>query len=159
MKKGRAMNRAALFKEAPATSYSPMAFRHSTIAAGKLNGRVRNGNGCFLPAMVTGKNAPNSDRGETGAVPWDGPGGKSKVKPHGRLVPVRSRVAALARPAYQPGSLPGAFSFLRRGRSYLGGGLALRCFQRLSFPHIATRQCPWRDNRNTIGASFPVLSY
>jgi hypothetical protein len=28
---------------------------HSTIAAEKLNGRVRNGNGCFLLAMVTGK--------------------------------------------------------------------------------------------------------
>ena len=27
------------------------------------------------------------------------------------------------------------------GRSYLRGGLALRCFQRLSFPHIATRRC------------------
>ncbi len=29
--------------------------RHSTIAAGELNCRVRNGNECFLPAMVTGK--------------------------------------------------------------------------------------------------------
>ncbi len=28
---------------------------HSTIAAEKLNGRVRNGNGCVLLAMVTGK--------------------------------------------------------------------------------------------------------
>lgn len=27
------------------------------------------------------------------------------------------------------------------GKSYLGGGLALRCFQRLSFPYIATQQC------------------
>ena len=33
-----------------------MAFRHSTIAAEGLNGRVRNGNGCFPLAMVTGKN-------------------------------------------------------------------------------------------------------
>ena len=30
---------------------------HSTIAAGALNGRVRNGNACFLPAMITGKKA------------------------------------------------------------------------------------------------------
>ena len=27
------------------------------------------------------------------------------------------------------------------GRIHLGRGLALRCFQRLSFPNIATQQC------------------
>ena len=27
------------------------------------------------------------------------------------------------------------------GRSHLGRGLALRCFQRLSFPDVATQQC------------------
>jgi len=27
------------------------------------------------------------------------------------------------------------------GRSHLGIGLALRCFQRLSFPNIATQRC------------------
>jgi len=47
----------------------------------------------------------------------------------------------------------------RGGRTCLGGGLALRCFQRLSVPGVATRRCRWRDNRNTIGRSFPVLSY
>jgi len=31
---------------------------------------------------------------------------------------------------------------LRRGRSILRGGLALRCFQRLSFRGTATRRCP-----------------
>ena len=35
----------------------------------------------------------------------------------------------------------------------------LRCFQRLSRPHLATRLCHWRDNRSTRGAFFPVLSY
>ena len=39
------------------------------------------------------------------------------------------------------------------------GGFPLRCFQRLSRPHIATRLCRWRDNRSTRGASIPVLSY
>ncbi len=37
-------------------------------------------------------------------------------------------------------------------------GFPLRCFQRLSRPHIATRRCRWRDNRCTRGASVPVLS-
>jgi len=45
------------------------------------------------------------------------------------------------------------------GKCHLRMGLALRCFQRLSLPHIATRRCRGRDNRNTRGASFPVLSY
>jgi len=34
-----------------------------------------------------------------------------------------------------------------QGRSYLGVGFALRCFQRLSCPDADTRLCPWRDNR------------
>ena len=44
-------------------------------------------------------------------------------------------------------------------RSNLEVGFALRCFQRLSHPDLATRRCPWRDNRYTRGLSFPVLSY
>jgi len=46
-----------------------------------------------------------------------------------------------------------------RGKTGLEEGFPLRCFQRLSRPHIATRQCHWRDNRYTRGASIPVLSY
>ena len=45
------------------------------------------------------------------------------------------------------------------GISYLEVGFTLRCFQRLSTPHFATRHCRWRDNRYTIGAFIPVLSY
>ena len=45
------------------------------------------------------------------------------------------------------------------GISYLVVSFTLRCFQRLSRPHFATRPCRWRDNRCTIGASTPVLSY
>ena len=39
------------------------------------------------------------------------------------------------------------------------GGFPLRCFQRLSFPYLATRRCGWRHNRYTRGTSTPVLSY
>src|SRR5680860_695044 len=44
-------------------------------------------------------------------------------------------------------------------KSHLAAGFALICFQRLSDPDIATRRCPWRDNRCTSGRSGPVLSY
>jgi hypothetical protein len=45
------------------------------------------------------------------------------------------------------------------GRTGFEGGFPLRCFQRLSRPHMATRRCRGRDNRCTRGASIPVLSY
>ena len=46
-----------------------------------------------------------------------------------------------------------------QGRSYLGNRLALRCFQRLSVPCLATRRYCGHNNRYTSGTSFPVLSY
>ena len=48
---------------------------------------------------------------------------------------------------------------LRFERSHLEASFPLRCFQRLSFPYLATRQCHWHDNRYTSGSSIPVLSY
>ncbi len=45
------------------------------------------------------------------------------------------------------------------GISYLEASFTLRCFQRLSQPHSATLLCRWRDNRCTVGAFIPVLSY
>jgi hypothetical protein len=45
------------------------------------------------------------------------------------------------------------------GRPGFEGGFPLRCIQRLSRPHLATRRCRWRDNRYTRGAFIPVLSY
>src|SRR4051794_40203662 len=53
----------------------------------------------------------------------------------------------------------GPLEALRPGSADLGAGFPLICFQRLSWPHIATRRCHWRDNRYTSGASTPVLSY
>src|SRR5436189_183076 len=45
------------------------------------------------------------------------------------------------------------------GRPRFEVGFPLRCFQRLSRPHIATLHCGWRHNSSTRGASIPVLSY
>ena len=44
-------------------------------------------------------------------------------------------------------------------KTNLGNGFTLRCFQRLSAPNVATRQCPWQDNRSTRGSFISVLSY
>ena len=42
---------------------------------------------------------------------------------------------------------------------HLKAGFTLRCFQRLSFPDVATQLYAWRHNWYTIGPSTPVLSY
>lgn len=44
-------------------------------------------------------------------------------------------------------------------KTYLQASFPLRCFQRLSLPHIATQRCHWRDNWYTRGEFTPVLSY
>src|SRR5512140_3272494 len=83
-----------------------------------------------------------------------------RVKPHGQLVPVSSRHYC----PYTPGlstswsrtTLQGSQA---PGRSHLQASFPLRCFQRLSLPYIATRQCDWRHNRYTRDTSTPVLSY
>ena len=43
--------------------------------------------------------------------------------------------------------------------SHLVASFALRCFQCLSLPNIATQQCNWRHNWYTSGSSDSVLSY
>src|SRR5438309_350877 len=83
-----------------------------------------------------------------------------RVKPHGQLVRVSSKPygsctsrlsTSWSRTTLQGGRAP--------GKSHLEASFPLRCFQRLSLPHIATRRCHWRDNRYTRDASTPVLSY
>src|SRR5947209_2932673 len=44
-------------------------------------------------------------------------------------------------------------------RPHLAEGFTLRCLQRLSRPHVTTRRCRERDNRDISGASLPILSY
>ena len=47
----------------------------------------------------------------------------------------------------------GSYHYWRR--SCLVGGFALRCFQRLSRPYVATQLCPWQNNWCTRGTSIP----
>ncbi len=82
------------------------------------------------------------------------------VKPHGPLVRVSSTPCGASTSRLSTSSssrvLQGACA---PGTSHLEGGFPLRCFQRLSHPHLATGQCHGHDNPNTSGASTPVLSY
>ena len=48
----------------PAASYSPTGASCSTLGDGALHFRVRNGNGCCLPSMATGKNRPRANPGK-----------------------------------------------------------------------------------------------
>ena len=83
-----------------------------------------------------------------------------RVKPHEQLV-----LVSLS--AYTPSTPSLSTSWSRTtlqgaqgpGRSHLETSFPLRCFQRLSLPHLATLRCHGRDNRYTRGASTPVLSY
>ena len=84
---------------------------------------------------------------------------RKMVKPHGRLVLVSSTSCDASTSSLLPCGLQGAFRSRSSGRPNLEGGFPLRCFQRLSIPDIATRQCHWRDNRHTRGQFIPVLSY
>ena len=68
------------------------------------------------------------------------------------------RITAIPPAAYQRGRLPRPFG-IAAWSIHLGAGFALRCFQRLSVPNIATRRCTWRHNRYTRGSSISVLSY
>ena len=79
----------------------------------------------------------------------------TEIKPIERLVPVSSTHCC----AYTPGLSTWSSATALIGNTGFEGGFPLRCFQRLSRPHIATRRCDWRHNRCTRGASIPVLSY
>ena len=85
--------------------------------------------------------------------------GSDEVKPHGQLVLVSSTHCCASTPSLSTLSSSRGLQGLTPGRSSLEVGFPLRCFQRLSRPHVATRRCRWRDNRNTSDASIPVLSY
>ena len=97
------------------------------------------------------------NRGQTRSLTWRQ---SYRVKPHGQLVSVSLTHYCASTPdlstSWSRTTLQGAQG---PGKTHLETSFPLRCFQRLSLPHIATRQCHWRDNRYTRGASTPVLSY
>ena len=135
--------------------------RRSTIGATALNGRVRDGIGCFARAMATR------------------PGKKRSVFPFGKVLSkdaledrqgLPSSGSNQACRAISTGQLNALLRLhLRpidvvvfhgsRGIPGFEGGFTLRCLQRLSCPFIATQHCRWHDNWSTSGTFTPVLSY
>jgi len=81
------------------------------------------------------------------------------IKPHDRLVRVSSTCCHASTSRLSTRWSTWGLQGQKPGRPYLGVGFPLRCFQRLSFPSIATQLCHWRDNWCTRGSSIPVLSY
>ena len=126
----------------------------SIIDDGELNCRVRNGVGCTLSSMATKEISSNFiiDRGEGSLFIQEKQDsraisiGQLHMSPCFHLRPI-DEVVYLGPSGIAP------------GKTYLKAGFPLRCFQRLSLPHIATLLCRWHDNRSTRGASIPVLSY
>ena len=123
----------------------------SIIDDGELNFQVRNGIGCTLSSMATNKvvkyiidreGRSFFHKQAARAIST----GQLRISRRFHLQPI-NEVVYLGPSGIAP------------GRTYLKAGFPLRCFQRLSLPHIATLLCRWHDNRSTRGASIPVLSY
>ena len=154
----------------------------STISAGELNCRVRDGSGCTLTAHATNSQhlsarssrlfslvepqqatdciAAAQDRSLLFHTPrqstrFPASSGQSP-RP---LVPVSSSHYWPSTPGLSNSSSSSGLTLFRDGESHLEVSFPLRCFQRLSAPEIATRPCRWRDNRRTSAPSTPVLSY
>ncbi len=120
----------------------------SIISDEELNCRVRNGIGCTLFSMAAKKCVIVREEGSffRKQDSWAISTGQLHASRRFHLRPINDVVFI-------------GPSGIAPGRTYLKAGFPLRCFQRLSLPHIATLPCRWRDNRSTRGASIPVLSY
>ena len=160
----------------------PHSYPCSTICAGELNFRVRDGTGWTLTALATNILLVHSlvrrPHLQT-KPPVLPPVHFSQVTPrfgiphfhqntrfpasHSQsprpLVPVSSTHCCASTSGLSSSSSSSGLTGFRHGESHLEVGFPLRCFQRLSAPEIATRPCRWRDNRRTSAPSTPVLSY
>ena len=159
----------------------PPSYPGSTISAGELNFRVRDGTGWTLTASATNTLTPSLlvyshsvQQSQTllfTSVSQERlllficfprqntrfPASHSQSpRP---LVPVSSTHRCASTSGLSSWSSSSGLSLFRDGESHLEVGFPLRCFQRLSTPEIATRPCRWRDNRRTSAPSTPVLSY
>ena len=133
--------------------------RRSIIGAEKFNGRVRNGIGFRLLAIAT-RPAKRSLKSWfwVFSVDFVAPqtGSENENDQANRAIST-GKLHALLRFHTRPINV--VVFHGSQGRTRFEVGFPLRCFQRLSRPHIATLQCGWRHNRSTRDSSNPVLSY
>ena len=140
--------------------------RRSTIGATALNGRVRDGIGCFARAVATRPGKKRAFRAgcpepcprsigafETG---W-GPGWPSTGSDQACRAISTGQLNALLRLHLRP--IDVVVFHGSQGIPGFEGGFPLRCLQRLSCPFMATQHCRWHDNWSTSGTFTPVLSY
>ena len=149
----------------------------STIRAGELNCRVRDGAGWTLTALATNTLRPSlfltsaclqmllassSRFSPTHAPevlpPEYSPPRMTGVRPR-PLVRVSFTHYCASTSRLSSWSSASGLTYSRSGGSHLEVSFPLRCFQRFSAPEIATRLCHWRGNRHTSAPSIPVLSY
>jgi hypothetical protein len=98
-------------------------------------------------------------KGASPGQPRNSRASASKSQVLGLLVPVSSTRCRASTSGLSTSWSTRGLTWFPSGRSHLGASFALRCFQRLSLPHVANQPCRWRDNWHTRGASAPVLSY
>ena len=135
--------------------------RLSTIGAGEFYGRVRDGIGYRPPANTT---SPAKDECEAKLLVFFQCSGSrrslwtliNESNQADRAIST-GKLNALLRLHTRPINV--VVYHGSQGRTRFEVGFSLRCFQRLSRPHVATLHCRWRDNSSTRGASIPVLSY
>ena len=141
--------------------------RRSTIGAPALNGRVRDGIGCFARAMTTRPEeklprifCPGTSvlfsafcfAFDSGGLCLSSTGSNQAY----RAIST-GQLNALPRLHLRP--IDVVVFHGSQGRPCFEGGFPLRCLQRLSCPLIATQHCRWHDNWSTSGTFTPVLSY
>ena len=136
----------------------------STIGAGGLNFRVRDGTGCSPSAMATETGCPHADDGEGAALEQSSrtaiaSASMKKSQVLGLLVRVSSTRCRASTSRLSTSWSSRALTWFPSGKPHLRASFALRCFQRLSLPNVANQPCRWRDNWHTRGSSAPVLSY
>ena len=141
--------------------------RRSTIGATALNGRVRDGIGCFARAMATRPGKKRSAfRGHLAVTPealsklllmGEGSGLSSSGSNQANRAISTGQLNALLRLHLRP--IDVVVFHGSQGIPCFEGGFTLRCLQRLSCPFIATQHCRWHDNWSTSGTFTPVLSY
>ena len=126
----------------------------TTLGAKELNFCVRYGNRCALLALITRPSVRSYQSHKTRYLLLTSLLVKSSIDQYQSA----SSVTKLPLLTYLPRRLQGIL-LLSNGKSHLEGGFTLRCFQRLSLPHVATQLCSWQNNWYTSGVSIPVLSY